>query len=128
MLEIGQQASVDAICTDESILAFANATGDHNPIHFDDKIAQSAGFKRRIAHGMWTAGIISAILGTKLPGPGSIYLHQELNFKAPVYEGDVVTVTVRVISIDRSKINLETNCVNQEDQLLVSGNAIILLR
>jgi 3-hydroxybutyryl-CoA dehydratase len=128
LIKIGQQACIVAVCTDESILDFANATGDHNPIHFDDTIAQSAGFKKRIAHGMWSAGLLSAVLGTKLPGSGSIYLNQELNFKAPVYVGDEVTATVLVMSMERSKVYLETSCINQDNQLLVSGSAIILLK
>lgn len=128
MLEIGHEVSLTVICTDETIMDFANATGDRNPVHFDDSAAQQAGFKKRIAHGMWSAGLISSLLGTKLPGPGSIYLHQALNFKAPIYVGDEVTATVRVTSLERSKVYLETTCLNKDGLLLVDGNALILFK
>ncbi|MGA9763463.1 MAG: MaoC family dehydratase, partial [Rhodomicrobium sp.] len=95
-LYIGMEASLVQIVGGDDIHAFAQVSGDVNPIHLDDAYAKETPFRRRIAHGMLSAAYISAVFGTKLPGPGCIYISQTLNFKAPVHIGDHVTATVRV--------------------------------
>ncbi|HBY06319.1 MAG TPA: hypothetical protein DEH22_00450, partial [Chloroflexi bacterium] len=96
MIQIGDSASLSKTFTEKDVLAFAEISGDQNPVHLDADFAASTPFKKQLVHGMLTAGLISAVLGMKLPGPGSIYLKQELNFKAPVFFGDTITATVTV--------------------------------
>src|SRR5512147_2081652 len=97
-LNPGNKASRTTIITDEMIRAFANLTGDSNPVHLDDAYAATTPFGRRIAHGMIAAGLISATLANDLPGPGTVYLSQSLKFKSPVFPGDTITTTVEVAS------------------------------
>ncbi len=99
-LEIGQTAELRRTVTEHDIEAFAEVTGDENPVHLDEAYAAATQFKGRIAHGMLSAGYISAVLGTQLPGPGAIYVSQTLNFRRPVRIGDEVTAEVKVTSID----------------------------
>src|ERR1041385_1489623 len=96
-LNVGDKASRTTLITDEMIYAFADLTGDTNPVHLDDAYAAGTRFGRRIAHGMIAAGLISAALANDLPGPGTVYLSQTLQFKAPVYPGDTITTTVEVM-------------------------------
>ena len=124
----GDQASRSLTITDEVIHAFADLTGDHNPVHLDDSYAAGTRFGRRIAHGMIAAGLISATLANELPGPGSVYLSQSLQFKAPVFPGDTVTATVEVREVrpDKPIVTLSTRCTNQEGVLVLEGEAVIL--
>ena len=128
MLEIGASASLTKTFTDEDVRAFAAISGDKNPVHLDEDYAAQTQFKKRIAHGILTAGLISAILGTQLPGEGSIYLGQTLNFRAPVYLGDTITATVTIIKKHERKpiVTLETVCKNQDDVIVLDGEAIVL--
>ena len=128
MLKIGDTASLSKTFTDEDVRAFAAISGDKNPVHLDEAYAAQTQFKKRIVHGMLTAGLISAILGTKLPGEGSIYLGQTINFRAPVYLDDTITTTVTIIKLHERKpiVTLETVCRNQDDVVVLDGEAVLL--
>lgn len=128
-LQPGQKASRTTTITDEMIRAFAALTGDSNPVHLDDAYAATTRFGRRIAHGMIAAGLISAALANDLPGPGTVYLSQSLQFKAPVYPGDTITTTIEVKSVrpDKPIATLGTVCRNQEDVVVLEGEAIVLV-
>ena len=99
--KIGDSAQLSKTVKDEDIRIFAEVTGDKNPLHLDDEFASKTIFKRRIAHGFLTAGLISAVIGSKLPGNGTIYLSQTLNFLAPVYVGDEITAKVEALQVSR---------------------------
>ncbi|HZM99588.1 MAG TPA: MaoC family dehydratase [Pyrinomonadaceae bacterium] len=126
---VGDSAEITKTIDEADIQAFAEVTGDHNPIHLDDEFAKTTRFGRRIAHGMLSASLISAVLANKLPGEGSIYLGQTLEFRAPVFPGDEVTarVTVREIREDKPIVKLETVCVNQRNEIVIRGEATVLL-
>ena len=125
---VGDSAEITKKITEADIQAFAEVTGDHNPIHLDDEFAKSTRFGRRIAHGMLTASLISSVLANKLPGEGSVYLGQSLQFVAPVFPGDEVTarVTIKQIREDKPILKLETICVNQHDETVIRGEATVL--
>ncbi len=127
-IQIGEQASLTKTITDEDIQAFAKLTGDVNPVHLLDSFAQTTMFKERIAHGMLVASLISAVLGTKLPGKNTIYLSQNVSFKAPVKIGDTVTVIAEVVQKrdDKKIMTLETNVYNQHKKLVVAGSAVVM--
>ena len=127
-LNPGDKASRTTIITDQMIRAFAELTGDSNPVHLDDAYAATTRFGRRIAHGMIAAGLISATLANDLPGPGTVYLSQSLQFKAPVYPGDIITTTVEVKSVrpDKPIASLGTVCKNQNDVVVLEGEAVVL--
>lgn len=127
-LRIGDKASRTRTISDADVRLFAQASGDTNPIHLDEAYAARTPFKRRIAHGMLTASLISAILGSDLPGIGTIYLGQELKFKAPVFIGDTVTATVEVIQYrtDKRIATLRTAVVNQHGVLVIEGEAVVI--
>ncbi|MGO4886932.1 MaoC family dehydratase [Anaerobacillus sp. MEB173] len=129
-IQVGEQATLSKTITNEDVFEFARITGDVNPIHLDDEFAKKTFFKERIAHGMLTSGYISAILGTKLPGTNSVYLSQDLTFKAPVKIGDTITVIAEVIQKrdDKRLITLQTNVFNQENKKVVEGKATIMKR
>ncbi len=129
MLKIGDTASLTKTFTDEDVRVFASISGDNNPVHLDEEYAARTQFKKRIAHGMLTAGLISAVLGTKLPGEGSIYLGQTINFRAPVYLDDTITATVTIIKMHEKKpiVTLETVCKNQDDVVVLDGEAVLLV-
>jgi acyl dehydratase len=128
-LRVGDTASLSKAITDDDIRAFADLTTDHNPVHLDDEFARQTKFGRRIAHGMLSASLISAVLANQLPGQGTVYLGQTLQFVAPVFPGDTVTarVTVTKIREDKPIVTLETVCLNQHDELLIKGEAVVRL-
>lgn len=128
-LKVGDSAEITKKIEQSDIDAFANVTGDHNPVHVDEEFAKTTRFGRRIAHGMLTASLISAVLANKLPGEGSVYLGQKLQFRAPVFPGDEITarVTVKEIREDKPIVKLETICVNQCDEIVVRGEATVLV-
>ena len=115
--------------TDADIRAFAELSGDHNPIHLDDGYAATTRFGQRIAHGMFGASLISAVIGNDLPGTGSIYLSQSLKFLAPVLLEDTLTAraTVTKIRDDKPIVTLETVCENQRGETVIKGEAIVLV-
>jgi 3-hydroxybutyryl-CoA dehydratase len=127
-LAIGDKITRTQTITDETIRTFAELTGDTNPVHLDDEYAATTRFGRRIAHGMIAAGLISAALANDLPGPGTVYLSQSLNFKAPVYPGDTVTAIIEVKSLHANKpiATLSTTCINQDDVIVLEGEAVVL--
>ena len=125
---VGDSAEITKTIEQADIDAFADVTGDHNPVHVDEEFAKTTRFGRRIAHGMLTASLISSVLANKLPGEGSVYLGQTLQFVAPVFPGDEVTarVTVKEIREDKPILKLETICVNQRDEIVIRGEATVL--
>lgn len=124
----GDRTSRIKIISDDVIRAFAELTGDTNPVHLDDAYAADTRFGRRIAHGMIAAGLISAALANDLPGPGTVYLGQTLQFKAPVFPGDTVTATIEVKSVrtDKPIAVLSTFCTNQDNVIVLEGEATVL--
>lgn len=126
-IKIGSEASLTKTITDAQIVDFANLTGDTNPVHLDADYAAKSMFGERIAHGMLMAGLISAVLGTQLPGPNTIYLGQDLKFRAPVKIGDTVEVIVTVTEKrdDKRIIKLSTTVTNQHGATVVDGTAVI---
>ncbi|MDR2338794.1 MAG: MaoC family dehydratase [Deltaproteobacteria bacterium] len=129
-IKLGDYYERRVTITDALIRAFAALTGDSNPIHLDEGYAKGTFFKRRVAHGLLPVGFIGAIFGTALPGPGSIYLSQRADFKAPVFLGDTITVRAEVIALaSRSpKVTLRTTIVNQDKVLVVDGEGEILFK
>jgi acyl dehydratase len=125
----GDTAEITKTIEQADIDAFADLTGDHNPVHVDEEFAKTTRFGRRIAHGMLTASLISAVLANKLPGEGSVYLGQTLEFKAPVFPGDEITarVTVKEMRADKPIVKLETLCINQRNEIVIRGEATVLV-
>ena len=125
----GDTASLSRTITDHDIRAFAEATGDRNPLHLDEEFAKQTRFGRCIAHGMLSASLISAVIASELPGHGGIYLGQTIQFVAPVFPGDTVTarVTVSAVREDKPILKLETVCTNQLDEVVIRGEATILV-
>ena len=126
-IAVGDGASFAKTISETDVYLYAGITGDFNPAHVDEVYASQTFFKSRIAHGMLTAGLISAILGTRFPGPGTIYLRQELAFLAPVRIGDTVTASVEVIERDpaRNRLRLKTCCRNQHGVAVLEGEAVV---
>ena len=126
---VGEKASLTRTISEADIQRMAEITGDYNPIHMDEDFARRTRFKGRIAHGVFSSGLISAVLGTKLPGQGCVYLRQTLDFLYPVRPGDMLTAEVEVTSwqADKRIINLKTWCVNQDGKKVVDGEAVLLV-
>jgi len=126
-LRVGDRAEFSKTITETDVVLYAGVTGDLNPAHINEEYAKKTFFKTRIAHGMLLAGLISGVLGNKLPGPGTVYIRQELNFLAPVRMGDTVTASVEIIEImaEAKRIRAKTTCVNQEGTLVLDGEAIV---
>lgn len=129
-ISIGDQAELSLTARAETVEAYANLIGDTNPVHLDEEFAAKSLFRRRIAHGMLAAGLASAVLGTRLPGPGAIYLSQELEFKRPVYVGETITAKVQVVEkYDKhKKVKLRTWVENEAEQTVLDGFALVLVR
>lgn len=127
--KIGECARISKQVTEDDIGLFAKVTGDYNPVHMDPEFACRTRFKGRIVHGMLSAGLISAVLGTKLPGPGCIYLSQSLKFVRPVRIGDTLTAKVEVTDWNPAKriVRLNTRCSNQAGEDVVIGEAVLLV-
>jgi acyl dehydratase len=127
--KVGDSAEITKTIEQADVDAFARVTGDHNPVHVDEEFAKTTRFGKRIAHGMLTASLISAVLANKLPGEGSVYLGQTLQFVAPVFPGDEITarVTVKEIREDKPIVKLETICLNQRDEVVIRGEATVLI-
>lgn len=125
----GASASITKKLSAKDVETFADLTGDQNPVHLDETYAQQTRFGKRIAHGMLGASLISTVLGMYLPGPGTIYLSQTLNFVAPVYLDDTLTAEVTVTNVreDKPIVTLETQCLNQDNRLVLKGEAVVLV-
>lgn len=128
--KVGDLAEYSKTITEADITLFVAVSGDTNPVHVNEEYARTTRFGKRIAHGLLTAGLISTVLGTKLPGPGAIYLSQSLRFLAPVGIGDTVTASATLTEYDRDrgKMTLETACFNQSDVQVLAGEAVVLYR
>ncbi len=127
-LAVGMSESFAKEVSDADIVGFATVSGDTNPVHLEEDFARQTRFKERIAHGLLSASFISAVLGTRLPGPGCVYLSQNLKFRAPVRIGDTVTAeaTITEIDWDKGKVSLETVC-RVGDKVVVDGQAQLLV-
>lgn len=127
-LEVGMEASVARTVSEQDILSFAEVTGDKNPVHLDPDYAAKSIFKGTIAHGMLTAGYISAVFGMEMPGPGAIYVSQTLNFRGPVRKGDRVVAKVRVMELYPAKRRARFECVCMvEDKIVLEGEAVLMV-
>lgn len=126
--KVGMKDSISKTVTETDVVMYAGITLDTNPAHLNEEHAKNSIFKKRIAHGMLTAGFVSAVLGTKIPGEGSIYMGQELKFTAPVYIGDTITAVAEIIELipEKNRIILRTTCTNQDGKLVLDGKAKIM--
>ncbi|WP_333713685.1 MaoC family dehydratase [Yoonia sp.] len=126
-IEIGMVRSIRKVVTDRDIALFAEVSTDRNPVHLDDEYAHDTIFGGRIAHGMLTAGLVSAVIGEQLPGHGTVYLRQNLKFLAPVRPGDMVLAEVEVTAIDHSRrrVTMDTRCI-VEGKTVLAGEATVL--
>ncbi len=127
-LKVGMSASFGKTVTEADIMAFAGVSGDTNPVHLHQGFAEQTMFKGRVAHGMLSAAFISTILGTKLPGPGCIYVSQNIQFKAPVRAGDTVTATATIVEMvpEKRRVKLKTVCM-VGDKMVIDGEAVALV-
>ena len=125
-LSVGMRESLVKTVMNSDVIGFATLTGDHNPIHLSDHYARKTKFGERIAHGLYTASLISAVLGMRLPGPGAVYLSQTLNFRAPVKIGDIVTISVEVAEMTEKgrRVRLACEC-RVEDTIVLDGEAVV---
>ncbi len=128
-LIIGQEATIVKSFTENDVEIFSKLSCDNNPVHLNEEYAKNTVFKKRIVHGFLYGSLISAVIGTKMPGPGSIYLHQEMNFKKPVYLNESVTALVRITELkpEKSLIYLDTFCYKNDNEIILEGKAIIKL-
>ena len=126
-MKVGDTAKFSKTVSESDVYLFAGVTGDLNPAHVSEEFAKDTFFKTRIAHGMLSASFISTVIGTMLPGPGSVYMRQEANFLAPVKFGDTITAVVEVAEIiaDKKRVRLKTYCINQEKTIVVDGEALV---
>jgi 3-hydroxybutyryl-CoA dehydratase len=126
-IKIGDWAEFAKTVSEGDIYQYAGISGDFNPAHINEDYAKQTFFKTRIAHGMLSAGFISNVLGNQLPGPGSIYISQELHFLAPVRIGDTIKARAEVIdiNIEKNRVTLKTQCINQDGTVVIDGKAIL---
>jgi 3-hydroxybutyryl-CoA dehydratase len=126
-LKIGQSEQIQKTISETDVYLYAGITGDLNPAHLNEEYAKGTFFKTRIAHGMLIAGLISTVLGNKLPGPGTIYMQQRVDFLAPVRFGDTITAQAEVIEMDyeKNRVKLKTTCTNQDGTLVLDGDALV---
>ncbi len=126
-LNIGDTARLSKKLTVDVLQGFAKVTGDNNPVHLVDDYAKSTIFKQKIGHGLWSASLISAVLGTKLPGPGTIYIEQSLQFLKPVFVSDVVTAKLEVIEkLEGARVVFDCNVINQKGEIVLKGIAKVI--
>ena len=127
-LSIGDKATYTKVLTEQDLILFATVSGDYNPVHLDEEFAKTTQFGERIAHGMWIGALISAALAMKLPGPGGIYLGQDIKFKRPAKLGDTITVNLEILSkLDSRKITIiGTTVINQHKQIIAKGEAKVM--
>ncbi len=129
-MKVGDIASVAKTISEHDVYAYAGITGDFNPVHVNAVYAANTIFNKRIAHGMLYAGFISAVLGTQLPGPGAIYVSQQLRFLKPVYIGDTITAEVEVAhrDEDKNRVRFATRCRNQDGAVVAEGESVLMPR
>jgi acyl dehydratase len=129
-ISLGQKAERSTLISAKLVADFAALTGDDNPVHLDEQYAAKSIFGRRVAHGMIASSLIASLMGSELPGWGTIYLGQNLEFRAPVFIDDTVTVSVEVLEKDdkTKRIKLKTQAVNQDGRLVINGQALVLYK
>ena len=127
-MKVGDSASFTKTVSEHDVYTYAGVSGDFNPAHVNEVEAQKGMFGKRIAHGMLSAGFISTVLGTQLPGPGTIYMGQELRFTKPVFFGDTITATVTVAELipEKNRAILDTVCTNQNGDVVIKGKATVM--
>lgn len=127
-ITIGEKGFFEKTISESDVYLYAGITGDINPAHINQSYAKETFFKGRIAHGMLTAGFVSAVLGMYLPGPGTIYISQDLKFTAPVRFGDTIKAEVEVIEIieEKNRVKLNTICSNQDGDIVLKGTATVM--
>ncbi|HIS97139.1 MAG TPA: MaoC family dehydratase [Candidatus Scatomorpha pullistercoris] len=127
-MQVGDSASFTKTVSEHDVYTYAGVSGDFNPAHVNEVEAQKGMFGKRIAHGMLSAGFISTVLGTQLPGPGTIYMGQELRFTKPVFFGDTITATVTVVELipEKNRAILDTVCTNQNGEVVIKGKATVM--
>lgn len=127
-IKVGDTASFEKTVSETDVYLFAGITGDLNPAHINQRESEETMFKGRIAHGILGAGFISSVLGMQLPGPGTIYLSQDLKFLSPVRIGDTIKAIAEVIEVnkEKNKIRLRTYCINQEGKIVIEGTALVM--
>ncbi|MFT8871043.1 MAG: MaoC family dehydratase [Sporolactobacillus sp.] len=127
-IAVGDKAFWEKTIAESDVYTFAGITGDLNPAHINQVEAEKTMFKGRIAHGILVSGLISAAIGMQLPGPGTIYMGQQLKFTAPVHIGDTIRAEVEVISINavKNRVTLKTTCSNQSGQVVIEGEALVM--
>ena len=128
-LKVGDTASITRLFTGEDVRLYADLSTDHNPVHLDEDFAKQTQFGQRIVHGMLVSSLFSALLGEHLPGHGTIYMSQNIQFKAPVYLNTPVIATVEIVNIREGKpiVTLQTTCVDESGKLLVTGEAVMFV-
>jgi 3-hydroxybutyryl-CoA dehydratase len=126
-IRVGQTAEMAKTISESDVYLYAGITGDLNPAHVNEEYASGTFFGHRIAHGLLSAGLISAVIANRLPGPGSVYISQTLKFLAPVFIGDTVTARVEAIDVDvdRNRVRLRTTCTKQDGTVVIDGEAVI---
>ena len=126
-MQVGDAAEFAKTVTETDIYLYAGITGDFNPAHVNEAYAKNTFFKTRIAHGMLTASFVSAIIANQLPGPGTIYMKQELSFLAPVRIGDTITARVEVLELlaEKNRVRLKTTCSNQDGVTVLTGEGLV---
>lgn len=129
-MKVGEKAEFSKTITETDVIQYAGITGDFNPVHINQKYAEQTIFKGRIAHGMLSLGLVSTVLGNKLPGPGAIYVSQEVKFKAPVVIGDTLTAICELIEkdVENNRATFRTYCENQKDKIVLDGKAVLMPR
>ena len=127
-MKVGDSASFTKTVSEHDVYTYAGVSGDFNPAHVNEVEAQKGMFGKRIAHGMLSAGFISTVLGTQLPGPGTIYMGQELRFTKPVFFGDTITATVTVAELipEKNRAILDTVCTNQNGDVVIKSKATVM--
>ena len=126
-IKVGETAQFAKTVSESDVYIYAGVTGDLNPAHVDETYARKTFFKTRIVHGMLLGGFISAVLGSRLPGPGAIYMKQDLRFLAPVHIGDTVTARVEVTErdVEKNRLTLKTTCATQDGTVVLEGEALV---
>jgi len=127
MYRVGEAAEMTKVFSEEDVYLFAGITGDRNPVHISKEYAATTRFGERIVHGILTAGLISAAIGMKLPGTGCLYVSQRIEFLKPVKIGDEITARVEIVEVvSEKRLRLRTQCVNQRQEVVIDGEAIVV--
>ncbi len=127
MHRVGDAAEMTKVFTEEDVFLFAGITGDRNPVHISKEYAAATRFGERIVHGILTAGLVSAVIGMKLPGTGCLYVSQRIDFLRPVKIGDEITARVEIVEVvSEKRLRLKTQCANQRGEIVIDGEAVVV--